>query len=170
MKTNSKKRRSYARLYALLRAAMPEMDRDDAKALIVSTVTKGRTTSLREVTDDELRAAEEMLREQQSARDGDLRKHRSAALHQLQLYGIDTADWDAVNRFVSSPRIAGKPFYRLTEEELTALSQKMRAMIRKVGMTRPAPSPHATPGPLRGKYYLLTRKGTVKTSNNSNIN
>lgn len=167
MKTNSKKRRSYARLYALLRAAMPEMDRDDAKALIVSTVTKGRTTSLREVTDDELMAAEEMLREQQSARDGDLRKHRSAALHQLQLYGIDTTDWDAVNRFVSSPRIAGKPFYRLTEEELTALSRKLRAMIRKQGE---APKrAETTPTPFRGKYYLLTRGGTVKTSN-SNIN
>lgn len=60
-----------------------------------------------------------------------LRKARSGALHQMQLYGIDTADWTRVNAFCRDPRIAGKEFRELDTEELNALNTKMRAIIRK---------------------------------------
>ncbi len=60
-----------------------------------------------------------------------LRKARSGVLHQMQLYGIDTADWTRVNAFCRDPRIAGKEFRELDVEELNALNTKMRAIIRK---------------------------------------
>ena len=59
------------------------------------------------------------------------KKWRSSALHQLQLYGIDTTDWNKVNEFCKQPRIAGKEFRDLDCEELEALTKKMRAIIRK---------------------------------------
>ena len=37
-----------------------------------------------------------------------LRQKRSAVLHQMQLLGIDTADWDRVNAFCRDSRIAGE--------------------------------------------------------------
>ena len=55
----------------------------------------------------------------------------SSALHQLQLYGVDTTDWNKVNAFCAQPRIAGKAFRDLDCEELEALTRKMRAIIRK---------------------------------------
>jgi len=59
------------------------------------------------------------------------KKKRSAALHQLQLYGIDTTDWTRVNNFCADKRIAGKPFGELNNAELDALTVKMRAIISK---------------------------------------
>ena len=59
------------------------------------------------------------------------KKRRSAALHQLQLYGVDTTNWGKVNAFCEDSRIAGKVFSELDCEELEALTTKMRAIIRK---------------------------------------
>ena len=42
-----------------------------------------------------------------------LRQKRSAVLHQMQLLGIDTADWGKVNTFCLDSRIAGKEFREL---------------------------------------------------------
>lgn len=38
-----------------------------------------------------------------------IKKQRSAVLKRLQQIGINTASWDAVNSYLKSPRIAGKP-------------------------------------------------------------
>jgi hypothetical protein len=60
-----------------------------------------------------------------------LRQKRSAVLHQMQLAGIDTADWKRVDAFCQSGRIAGKRFCQLTEEELDAVLVKVRLIRRK---------------------------------------
>ena len=60
-----------------------------------------------------------------------LRQKRSAVLHQMQLLGIDTADWDKVNTFCLDSRIAGKEFRELDCEALDTLQVKLRAIRRK---------------------------------------
>lgn len=60
-----------------------------------------------------------------------LRKARSGVLHQLQIYGIDTTDWNRVDAFCKDPRIAGKTFRALTVDDLNALNTKIRIIIRK---------------------------------------
>ena len=59
------------------------------------------------------------------------RKARSGVLHQMQLWGVNTADWKAVDRFCEDKRIAGKAFRFLDSEELATLNTKLRAMNRK---------------------------------------
>ena len=68
----------------------------------------------------QLREAVENLEEKKKA--------RSAVLKQIQLYGIDTTDWDAVDRFCASPRIA---FRYLTIAELKTLRVKMLSIRHK---------------------------------------
>lgn len=55
----------------------------------------------------------------------------NGVLHQMQLWGVNTADWKAVDRFCEDKRIAGKAFRFLDSEELAALNTKLRAMNRK---------------------------------------
>jgi hypothetical protein len=61
----------------------------------------------------------------------ELRRRRSAALHLLQKNGIDTTDWNRINQYCVNPRIAGKPFGKLTIDELDLLCIKLRMIIRK---------------------------------------
>lgn len=49
----------------------------------------------------------------------------------MQLWGVNTADWKAVDRFCEDKRIAGKAFRFLDSEELATLNTKLRAMNRK---------------------------------------
>jgi predicted ATPase len=60
-----------------------------------------------------------------------LRQKRSAVLHQMQLLGINTADWDKVNAFCLDSRIAGMEFRELDCEALDTLQVKLRAIRRK---------------------------------------
>lgn len=60
-----------------------------------------------------------------------LRRKRSSVLHQMQLLGIDTADWTRVDAYCSDKRIAGKRFRELDGPELDALLKKLRAIRRK---------------------------------------
>lgn len=119
------KRNSYATFYALL-GTMPGASKEE----LVLQWTGGRTESLREMTDDEYNAMIRDLRRQVECLD-DKRKARSAVLRQFQLYGIDTTDWDAVDHFCSSPRIAGKAFRHLTIAELKTLRVKMLSIRNK---------------------------------------
>ena len=119
------KRNSYATFYALL-GTMPGASKEE----LVLQWTGGRTESLREMTDDEYNAMIRDLRRQVECLD-DKRKARSAVLRQFQLYGIDTTDWDAVDRFCASPRIAGKAFRHLTIAELKTLRVKMLSIRNK---------------------------------------
>lgn len=128
--------RNYARFYVLLNR-MPAPDKEELKASLVSQYTGGRTESTREMTVkeydamcDALQQADAGYRAREIART-ELRRKRSAVLHQLQLLGIDTTDWDRVNAYCRHPRIAGKEFRRLTADELDTLNVKLRIIRRK---------------------------------------
>lgn len=117
---------NYAAFYALL-AKLPGADKEQ----LVSEFTRGRTTSLREMTDSEYRAMIAALRRTAEKGDVNLKKMRSEALRQLQLIGVNTAEWSAVNAFTSNPRIAGKVFAALSVDELRELTKKLRAIKQK---------------------------------------
>ena len=127
---------NYHRFYASFNRLPCGGDREDLKETLVSSYTNGRTTSLREMTEAEYKIMCAAL-EQKVNPDAralyiqERKRRRSSALHQLQLYGVDTTDWNKVNAFCEQPRIAGKPFRDLDCEELEALTRKMRAIIRK---------------------------------------
>ncbi len=127
---------NYSRFYAIFNRLPYRGDRDELKKSVVLQYTCNRTEHLHEMTEREYNdccaALEKMLAP--DARDVFIRerkKWRSSALHQLQLYGFDTTDWNKVNEFCKQPRIAGKEFRDLDCEELEALTKKMRAIIRK---------------------------------------
>jgi hypothetical protein len=56
---------------------------------------------------------------------------RSAILHRLQKHGVDTTNWDKVNRFMENPRIAGKRLYNMSEAEMRAFIPKMQSILAK---------------------------------------
>ena len=127
---------NYHRFYALFNRLPCGGDREDMKESLVSSYTNGRTTSLREMSEAEYKAMCAALEQKvnpnaRAVYIQERKRHRSSALHQLQLYGVDTTDWNKVNAFCEQPRIAGKPFRDLDCEELEALTRKMRAIIRK---------------------------------------
>lgn len=124
--------RNYARFYCLLKK-LPGAD----KETLVEQYTQGRTTHLRQMTPREYDSmCGEMERvagyddRRRQLRDA-LRKARSGVLHQMQLYGIDTTDWDKVNAFCKQPRIAGKEFRRLDTEELNKVNTIIRIIRKK---------------------------------------
>lgn len=127
---------NYSRFYAIFNRLPYKGDREEFKKSVVLQYTWNRTEHLHEMTEREYNdccaALEKMLAP--DARDVFIRerkKWRSSALHQLQLYGVDTTDWNKVNEFCKQPRIAGKEFRDLDCVELEALTKKMRAIIRK---------------------------------------
>lgn len=127
---------NYSRFYAIFNRLPYKGDRDEFKKSVVLQYTQNRTDHLHNMTEREYNdccaGLEKMLAP--DARDVFIRerkKWRSSALHQLQLYGVDTTDWNKVNEFCKQPRIAGKEFRDLDCEELEALTKKMRAIIRK---------------------------------------
>ena len=123
---------NYARFYALLKR-LPGAD----KETLVYQYTDGRTTHLRQMEPDEY---DRMCRRMEQVAGYDrrrelyrqeLKRRRSAALHQMQLLGVDTACWERVNAFCRDRRIAGKEFRDLDTEELEALAVRLRAIRRK---------------------------------------
>lgn len=126
---------NYAAFYSLLNR-LPTSDREALKESIVSQYTEGRTTSLRDMTLKEYSAAVSAMQKlvpptyREELRKI-LRQKRSAVLHQMQLLGIDTADWDRVNAFCRDSRIAGMEFRELDCETLDTLQVKLRAIRRK---------------------------------------
>ena len=121
---------NYSIFYSLF-AKLPKYgDDDDQKAQLVSEISHGRTTSLRELSQQEYNSLCSLLEERMGIRDN-LRRRRSALLRQMQQMGIKTHDWKAVDAFCLQTRIAGKPFRYLGLTELTALSRKLRAIDKK---------------------------------------
>lgn len=118
-------RTNYAAFYALLKS-MPGASKED----LVLQWTNGRTASLKEMSEREYTQMIRQLRQQVENLE-EKKKARSAVLKQFQLYGIDTTDWDAVDRFCCNARIAGKPFRYLTIPELKSLRVKMLSIRNK---------------------------------------
>lgn len=123
---------NYARFYALL-AKLPGAD----KETLVYQYTNGRTTHLHLMTANEYQSmCNEMERvagydERREAWRLEMKRKRSAVLHQMQLLGVDTADWGKVDAYCRNKRIAGKVFRDLDGEELDALLVKLRIIRRK---------------------------------------
>jgi len=126
---------NYAAFYGLLNR-MYGSDKEEMKRDIVREYTSGRTESLKEMTMPEYLSALSGMKKlavpacQEQTKEA-LRQKRSAVLHQMQLTGVNTADWNRVNAFCEDSRIAGKPFRELTVPELDALLAKLRAIKRK---------------------------------------
>lgn len=128
------KKNDYSRFYALLKQN-PMADKEE----LVSQFTSGRTTHVSEMRREEFLKMCDSLQygseNEQRARELQLKRARSSALLRIGRLGISTIDnWDAINAFVSSPKIAGKKFYDLTVAELQALVSKLESIIRKGGL------------------------------------
>ena len=108
-------------------------DSEDEKRLMVQNWNTGRTEHLSEMTQGEYDAACKEL-EAASGYDRELKRRRSICLRLMQGLHIDTSDWQRVNDFCLNPRISGKPFGRLSVDELESLSVKLRAIARKGGL------------------------------------
>lgn len=125
----------YSDIYAMIGALNSPLGREELKETLCEGVSDGRTTSLRELTSEELGSlCSRLQRETKSKpRQGDKsrKRKRSAVLRLLTDYGVDTKDWGAINAFVSQKRIAGKEFAKLDNDELEALRRKLWAMLRK---------------------------------------
>lgn len=124
--------RNYTRFYALL-GKLPGAD----KETLVYQFTNGRTSHLHLMAENEYRSmCNEMERvagydERREAWRREMKRKRSAVLHQMQLLGVDTADWGEVDAFCQNKRIAGKVFRELDGEELDAMLVKLRIIRRK---------------------------------------
>ncbi len=107
------------------------------KETLVYQFTNGRTTHLHLVSAEEYRCmCDEMERvagfdKRREALRLEMKRKRSAALHQMQLLGVNTADWPSVNAFCKDKRIAGKEFREIDGDGLDALTVKLRAIRRK---------------------------------------
>lgn len=130
-----RKPENYGAFYSLLNR-LPTSDRDALKESVVLQYTDNRTSSLREMTLQEYNAAVAGMQKlvpptYQEQLIKIRRQKRSTVLHQMQLLGITTSNWDNVNSFCMDSRIAGKEFRDLDCEELDALQVKLRAIRRK---------------------------------------
>ncbi len=119
------KPRNYANFYVLIKK-LPHA----SKEVLVEAHTGGRTTSLKEMTCLEYESMIRTMR-RDIEREEEKRKARSSLLRLMQKYGVDTTDWDDINRFCRLKRIAGKEFGRLDIKELKAVAKKMRAILAK---------------------------------------
>lgn len=132
--------RNFGRFYrALGQLPYEGGELDEFKRQIVANYTWNRTDSLREMTRAEYNACCEALERLNGERD-EQRRLRSAVLKQMQKMGIDTTDWTRVNKFCEDPRIAGKPFARIGNDELERLQVKLRAIHRKMERIAPMAS------------------------------
>lgn len=130
-----RKPENYGAFYSLLNR-LPTSDRDALKESVVLQYTDNRTSSLREMSLQEYNAAVAGMQKlvpptYQEQLIKIRRQKRSSVLHQMQLLGIDTSNWDKVNSFCMDSRITGKEFRDLDCEELDALQVKLRAIRRK---------------------------------------
>ena len=127
--------KNYKRFYALLKQN-PDADKDE----LVMSYTDERTTSLREMTEEEFNSLCDAL--QYGAGQGygqksmaELKQARSAVLVRIQRLGIPTVDnWDGIDQFCLSRRIAGKRFAALTVTELRSLRTKLEMILRRGGL------------------------------------
>lgn len=124
----------YGRFWGLINRN-PHIDKDE----LVLQFTDGRTTHLHEMTKAEYEEmcdiiSERKLEDRNSYQER-VRKARSGVLKRVGRLGINTIDnWDEVNAFLVSPKIAGKYLYEMDLDELNSLIRKLEAIIRKGGI------------------------------------
>ena len=128
------KKNDYSRFYALLKQH-PMADKEE----LVSQFTGGRTTHVSQMRQDEFIALCDALQYgspgERKAQELALKRARSAALLRVGRLGINTIDnWEGINSFVASPKIAGKRFYDLSVDELNSLTRKLEMIIRNGGL------------------------------------
>lgn len=131
-------------------------DSEEEKRLVVQNWTNGRTEHLSEMTQAEYDAACKEL-EAASGYDRELKRRRSICLRLMQGLQIDTSDWQRVNDFCRNPRISGKPFGRLTTEELESLSVKLRAIARKGGLVSEEQSVKREERNINNQFMLISK-------------
>ena len=139
----TKKRNIHARFYAAL-SRMPGAMKED----IVWQYSHLLTTSLSEffekkpqgywamVADLERKAPSNSPKVDERAAqrlliEREIKAKRSAILHRIQKYGVDTTDWRKVNAFLEQPRIAGKRLYKMTIYEMQELIKKLESILKK---------------------------------------
>lgn len=127
--------RNYARFYCLLKK-LPGAD----KETLVEEYTNGRTVHLHETSLQEYNtmcnAMEQVAGydERMATLRKELRRKRSVCLKLMQQLGVDTTDWARVDNFCMNPRLAGKPFRKISIEELEDFAVKLRSIMRKGGL------------------------------------
>ena len=129
---------NFGRFYGLLKL-MPGMDKEELKQQLVMYWTLGRTDSLREMTQheyhnmcDELNyTLKKQVQDDRETFETVRRYKRSICLRLLQKIGVDTTDWNAVNSYCRSPKIAGTLFKNLSLDDLDDLSMKLRMILKK---------------------------------------
>lgn len=131
-------------------------DSEEEKRLMVQNWTNGRTEHLSEMTQGEYDAACKEL-EAASGYDRELKRRRSICLRLMQGLQIDTSDWQRVNDFCRNPRISGKPFGRLTTDELESLSVKLRAIARKGGLVSEERSVKREERNINNQFILISK-------------
>ena len=131
-------------------------DSEEEKRLMVQNWTNGRTKHLSEMTQAEYDAACKEL-EAASGYDRELKRRRSICLCLMQGRQTDTSDWQRVNDFCRHPRISGKPFGRLSVEELESLSVKLRAIARKGGLVSEERSVKREERNINNQFILISK-------------
>lgn len=131
-----KKNNPHARFYGLI-GKMKGADKDQ----LVWRYSNMLTTSLSEFLEKRPADYQRMIYDMQKIvntasksayqEEREIKKKRSAILLRLQKYGIDTTDWNIVNRFMSNPRIAGKTLGEMTADEMDMLIPKLESILNK---------------------------------------
>ncbi|MBO4410528.1 MAG: hypothetical protein J5775_07215 [Spirochaetales bacterium] len=148
--------KNFKLFYALLKQH-PEADKD----ALVMEFTDERTTSLREMSEAEFNALCSALQHgsgQGYNRAGmdRLKAARSAVLLRLGRLGINTVDnWNGIDQFCLSKKIAGKRFAQLDVDELKALTSKLEMIIRRGGVKVASSTESAAPSRPKAVAHIL---------------
>lgn len=130
-------RMNYRRFYGALNRLDYVGDLEDLKVQLVLDYTGGRTPHLHEMREEEYKElcthleAKARLTESAQLLKAQLKKHRAICLCLMNEYGVNTADWSAVDKFCVQPKIAGKRFAWLKIDDLDKLARKLRAILGK---------------------------------------
>lgn len=125
----------YGRFYSLIKGREKFIDKDE----MVLQFTDGRTTHIHEMKNAEFNemcdCIEARFQQDRHSYIEKVRKARSAVLYRIANLGINTVDnWDEVNAFLLSPKIAGKVLYEMDLQELKDLTRKLEAIRSKGGI------------------------------------
>lgn len=121
----------FRRFFTILKKH-PEADRHE----MVYNATYGETDDIKLLTEEEYKA----LCKELEGKDKDKEKRKSVGsdlLHLLQLIGVNTADWDAVDEYLKNPQIYSgicpypKRYIETTTDERKLIMNKLHSIRRK---------------------------------------